>query len=259
MQGLRGLSFAIAEACIRHGLRSARLFPVPAACVVFGDRSLRCVPAMTRRGGVGKAQSGRAQARFYAVHHGRDGFRGILSDWSACKNVVDRVPGAVFKAFASRADAVAFAEHGYATGDAPSVEPETIAPTRGGLAVRGSNSVTFSQPSVSEMKQLVVYTDGACVGNGRTGARAGVGVYFGDGDHSVYNTSQPLMGPVQTNQRAELTGVLLALRISLENGLVKPGECLLVKTDSKVRMQCFEWHAAQQRNLISVIVAIDRT
>jgi ribonuclease HI len=216
------------------------------------------MPAMTRRGGVGKAPSGRARARFYAVHRGRDGFRGILSDWSACKNVVDRVPGAVFKAFASRADAVTFAEHGYAAGEAPPEVLETTAPTRASLKGRERSPASSVQPAGSENKQLVVYTDGACVGNGRSGARAGVGVYFGDGEHSIYNTSQPLMGPVQTNQRAELTGVLLALRISLGNGLVKPGECLLIKTDSKVRMQCFESYDVQQRNPITVGVVADR-
>ena len=57
----------------------------------------------------------------------------------------------------------------------------------------------------------VVYTDGACVRNGKEGARAGVGVYFGEGDER--NVSEPLEGEMQTNQRAELTAALRALQV----------------------------------------------
>ena len=31
-------------------------------------------------------------------------------------------------------------------------------------------------------EEIVVYTDGACVNNGKPDARAGYGVYFGEGD-----------------------------------------------------------------------------
>lgn len=30
--------------------------------------------------------------------------------------------------------------------------------------------------------RVVVYTDGCCIKNGRYGAKAGIGVYWGDGD-----------------------------------------------------------------------------
>ena len=61
----------------------------------------------------------------------------------------------------------------------------------------------------------LIYTDGACKGNGKKGAKAGVGVFFGEGDSR--NISVPLEGKIQTNQRAELTAVLLALRAVREN------------------------------------------
>ena len=57
----------------------------------------------------------------------------------------------------------------------------------------------------------VVYTDGACLRNGKKGARAGVGVYFGEGDER--NVSERLEGDLQTNQRAELTAALRALQL----------------------------------------------
>lgn len=52
---------------------------------------------------------------------------------------------------------------------------------------------------------LVVWTDGACQGNGRDGAVAGVGVWFGEDDPR--NISEKLEGK-QTNQRAELMAAI---------------------------------------------------
>ncbi len=54
-----------------------------------------------------------------------------------------------------------------------------------------------------------VYTDGCCVRNGQWGARAGIGVYFGD-DHPG-NAAEPLDGR-QTNNRAEIIAACTALK-----------------------------------------------
>jgi len=75
----------------------------------------------------------------------------------------------------------------------------------------------------------VIYTDGSSRGNGRKGARAGVGVFFGDNDPR--NVSEPLEGPKQTNQRAELTAGLKALR------LATPGKPIEIRTDSRYLIQ----------------------
>lgn len=55
---------------------------------------------------------------------------------------------------------------------------------------------------------LRVFTDGACTGNGTTGARAGIGVFFGKKDPR--NISERLRGQ-QTNNRAELTAICRAI------------------------------------------------
>lgn len=57
----------------------------------------------------------------------------------------------------------------------------------------------------------VVYTDGACSSNGRTGAAAGIGVYWGE-EH-VDNISEPLLNGPPTNNRAELTAVIKAIQM----------------------------------------------
>ncbi|THY20567.1 hypothetical protein D6D01_06704 [Aureobasidium pullulans] len=61
------------------------------------------------------------------------------------------------------------------------------------------------QPDATQ-RQLVVFIDGACPGNGSQNATAGVGVYLGR--NSTYNISEPVISldttPL-TNQKAELT------------------------------------------------------
>ncbi|KAK0429806.1 ribonuclease H-like domain-containing protein, partial [Armillaria borealis] len=53
-----------------------------------------------------------------------------------------------------------------------------------------------------------VWVDGSCVGNGRDGARAGAGVFWGRG--SSRNRAERIPGP-QTNNRAEHVALIIAL------------------------------------------------
>ncbi|XP_004922968.1 ribonuclease H1 [Bombyx mori] len=71
-----------------------------------------------------------------------------------------------------------------------------------------------------------VYTDGACSANGRSSAKAGLGVYWGDG-HSL-NVSEPVSGRA-TNNCGEIQAATKAIRQALQNGITK----LSINTDSK--------------------------
>lgn len=52
---------------------------------------------------------------------------------------------------------------------------------------------------------LIVYTDGSSLGNGKVGARAGLGVYYGYGGRAeASNISERVPGEAQTNNRGEL-------------------------------------------------------
>ncbi|KAJ2731194.1 hypothetical protein IW152_004708 [Coemansia sp. BCRC 34962] len=105
----------------------------------------------------------------------------------------------------------------------------------------GINHFEFTEePTVAgETKdKIVVYTDGASVNNGKRGARAGVGVYFGTGDPR--NISESLAGPRQTNQRAELMAVLQAIEAVASSGTTKT---LVICTDSMYTINCVNvWH-----------------
>ncbi|KAI9780503.1 MAG: hypothetical protein M1835_004475 [Candelina submexicana] len=88
---------------------------------------------------------------------------------------------------------------------------------------------------------LRIYTDGSSLGNGALGAKAGVGVYFGPDD--ARNISEPLPGPRQTNQRAELTAVSRALDIAPRHRDVA------IFTDSKYAIDCVTvWFINWRRN-----------
>ncbi|KAJ7853754.1 ribonuclease H-like domain-containing protein [Mycena leptocephala] len=94
--------------------------------------------------------------------------------------------------------------------------------------------------------QIDVWTDGACRGNGQPGSIGGAAALF----------SRPLNGsrgwiralpqdPTPTNQRAELTGIILALELAIErrNALDNdPFFILTIHTDSKYAIGCLrDW------------------
>ncbi|KOB71895.1 Ribonuclease H1 [Operophtera brumata] len=71
-----------------------------------------------------------------------------------------------------------------------------------------------------------VYTDGACSANGKSGARAGIGVYWGD-EHSL-NISEPVSGRA-TNNCGEIQAATRAMKQAIDNGVQK----LTINTDSQ--------------------------
>lgn len=106
-------------------------------------------------------------------------------------------------------------------------------------------NATTKQPTGDFTGPIIVYTDGSSLGNGRTGAVAGVGVYFGPRDPR--NVSEPLRGDRQTNQRAELTAVARALdHIPIDRSAE-------IVTDSNYSIKCLtewcnKWMANNWRN-----------
>jgi ribonuclease HI len=109
--------------------------------------------------------------KFYAVRVGRK--NGIFYTWDECKAQVNGYKGAVYKSFSSMDDALSFINESSVS---TSIPPDTTGYT-------------------------VVYTDGACSGNGGSNARGGIGVFFGDNDPR--NVSERFDRGIATNQRAE--------------------------------------------------------
>lgn len=166
------------------------------------------------------------RTKFYAVQKGRR--PGVYHTWDACSAEVNGRSGSVYKSFPTLAEAEAFVS-GTELGDTKEI------PTVGGFGKatreRAGKTVRFHPytppPRTETPSYPIVWTDGSCLGNGRVGAKAGVGVYFGPAD--VRNVSEPLEGSLQTNQRAELTAAIRAIQIIERDG----GTAVEIKTDSK--------------------------
>ena len=78
------------------------------------------------------------------------------------------------------------------------------------------------------IKNISVFTDGACTNNGKPGAKAGIGVYFGVEDPR--NVSRKIDGR-QTNNRAELLAIMEVFKILNEE--INCGVTVTIYTDSK--------------------------
>ncbi|KKA30921.1 hypothetical protein TD95_004815 [Thielaviopsis punctulata] len=185
------------------------------------------------------------QEKFYAVARGNKA--GIFLNWEETAASITGAVGPRFKKFNTRQEAMAFMRQ-YAS-------PEAVKAAEAGLIVSGRNAeqgnpeVEAQSRKKSESKakkkagaagsgdedaefanHVQVYTDGSSRGNGRVGAAAGVGVYFGPNDPR--NVSERLSGEPQTNQRAELTAILFALQ------RVPVNRKILIITDSQYSINC---------------------
>ncbi|CAJ1077676.1 ribonuclease H1 isoform X1 [Xyrichtys novacula] len=185
---------------------------------------------------------------FYAV---RKGFKpGVYNSWDECRSQVEKFPAASYKKFASEKDAWAFFR-GLDPSPTPHASKGHLLPKRGPepleyipLGKKRCHSEEEAESSPKKAKQsesssseskdgftymgdaVVVYTDGCCSANGRKGARAGIGVYWGHNNPS--NVAERLQGR-QTNQRAEIQAACKALEQAKEMNIKK----LVLYTDSK--------------------------
>ena len=142
----------------------------------------------------------------YAVKVGRQG-PALYRTWTECENAVKGHAGAKYQKIYKVEEAERFI----------------------------STSET-SAPLLNTEERLIVYTDGSALCNGKFGARAGAGVYFGPGDKRNMSIRVPIE-KAQTNQRAELFAATLALRHAGDTFLP-----LEIRTDSKyVIMGATEW------------------
>ncbi|XP_041044401.1 ribonuclease H1 [Carcharodon carcharias] len=185
---------------------------------------------------------------YYAVRAGRK--PGVYANWDECKEQVDKFPCASFKKFATEEDAWSFVGTVPSNSQAASTEcsdqsksadkelkPENSSGEKHSLSPDADDKPFVkhfkSEKSFSDLEHkftymgdaVAVYTDGCCSSNGRKGAQAGIGVYWGPA-HSL-NLSERLPGR-QTNQRAEIIAACRAIEQAKELNIEK----LVVFTDS---------------------------
>ena len=120
---------------------------------------------------------------WYAIHKGRK--TGICKYWISCKKYVTDYPGAVYKKFLTKEEALYFVEHG-----------------------KPNNKQHNTDKNITD--RIDIYTDGSCIMEDRGRIRyAGYGVYI------------PMLGVIEshiltgekTNNRAELMAIVRTLKI----------------------------------------------
>lgn len=152
---------------------------------------------------------------FYAVAKGLH--PGIYKTWVDCKNQIDGFKGAVYKKFETENEANDF------------ITANSI-----NKAPRKEKSTTIVEiESSSFQPDYYVYTDGSCSNNGKPYAKAGIGIYFGEGDPR--NVSQPVTGK-QSNNTAEL-GAIHHLYKLIEAD-INNGKKIGIVSDSEYAIRC---------------------
>ncbi|CAA7268070.1 unnamed protein product [Cyclocybe aegerita] len=162
-----------------------------------------------------------AKGGFYAVRQGR--IPGVYTTWTECEAQIKGFPNAKYKKFPNQNLAQDFVAGIESTGPASSS-------TNTSEDVKGKKRI-FSEVE-DESGWSVVYSDGACKGNGKVGSVAGVGVWWGPND--TRNIAERCPGD-QTNNRAELIAIL---RVFETTPVSKTP--LIIKTDSQYSINCFQ-------------------
>lgn len=148
---------------------------------------------------------------YYAIHKGRQ--VGIFTDWATCKLHTQGFKNAVFQKFDIKEKAAKFVKNGH-----------------------NSKNILqyFTTDNVQEfVPEINVYTDGACINNGKKNALAGIGVYFGENDSR--NLSSKFSGK-QSNNTAELSAILKACEILDKE--IKDKKKIMIHTDSNYSILC---------------------
>jgi ribonuclease HI len=164
---------------------------------------------------------------YYAVANGR--INGIFTNWNECNHSIKGFKNAIFKKFNTKLEAEDFIRLNQFMGD------QSLSLSLSLSRVRDRDQDDF-------VPDYYVYTDGACSNNGKRGALAGIGIFFGINDSR--NVSKRIEGK-QTNNMAELTAIIETYSIIESDirghGVGGGGEGLkkvTIVTDSEYAMKC---------------------
>jgi ribonuclease HI len=111
-----------------------------------------------------------------------------------------------------------------------------------------TNIDLFDENTVSGIEQksdIIVYTDGSAINNGKRNCYGGIGIFFGNND--IRNVSEKLPDGKASNNVAELTACLRAIEI-ITNDDYDNGK-IIICTDSEYMINCITvWSNSWQKN-----------
>jgi ribonuclease HI len=92
------------------------------------------------------------------------------------------------------------------------------------------------EESVQKLPEIVVYTDGSTIENGKVNAKGGISVFFGDNDQR--NLSEPYFLYPITNNRCEMYAAIQAIQILAKTLNTQKKHRVIIKTDSEYLVNC---------------------
>lgn len=203
--------------------------------------------------------------KHYAVANGRN--KGVYSSWDECKQQVNGFKGAKFKSFASKQEAEQFARGGASNTASSSYSGSSRVHNRSetpysrprstggyprsysGTSSRssGTSSKRSGVPQEAPEGTTVVYTDGSALGNGKHHAKAGWGVYWGQGDSR--NAYGKVDSGEQTNNRGELMAIREAVQQIDRDRFVSDNSKFEIRADSQYAIDSItKWSKSWEKN-----------
>lgn len=214
---------------------------------------------------------------YYAVKKGVT--PGVYATWDECGAQVLKFPGAVYRKFATLAEAERFAgvsmrvsnrktgargrgrvsrkvstrveDTSSESGDSSESESDCESAGSGGGEGAGAGVRSFASVRDGLPTTLHIYTDGACSANGTHRAAAGYGVFIahpeaGAEPNALNSVSLPVPAHMaQTNNVAELLAIIHALRYVRLQALDMRYARVIVHTDSSYAMRCLGDYGAR--------------
>ena len=111
----------------------------------------------------------------------------------------------------------------------------------GGRPITNAQPMLIKSNSEDEADEVTVYTDGSCINNGDSDARAGAGYWYGEND--IRNGCLRLPDTIeQSNNAGELVAILKAVQMTPTN------TTLIIKTDSQYAIDGIITHRARLEN-----------
>jgi ribonuclease HI len=139
---------------------------------------------------------------YYAVAKGRDGAK-IYRTWAECEAKVKGFSGSIYKKFSTEQDARLFIEE-----NGVMIRGQVVRDKQQPTTSPTIKTKTVDDEPVTDDRIIKIFIDGSCLNNGKANAKAGYACHFPG--HSNYDKIEKLVGPRQTNNRAEYSALLLA-------------------------------------------------
>ncbi len=167
----------------------------------------------------------------YVVHKGHN--PGIYNTWDECKKNVDKYEGAIFKKFTDEKEANEFLINGFGI----NIKPKSVV-RKENMDKKNNNKILDAEMDDS----IFIYTDGSCIRMKNGLIIAGYGIYIPSKNISV---ASPLLKQKLTNNRAEMTAIIEAIKYLDEEDKIKK---INILTDSQYSMYLFHGTGERYRN-----------